>query len=345
MGIRIIAIAFLLGASITSAHAAWEKVPLPERAQQTPFAFMEFANPNLGYASILETIWPENFLIYRDGRWNLTRLGGMFQGCADDISLLPNGYGWLCGTHGGLYTLHYTARTWGNGGWDEVENPYSKPPGYEGLGGPMSVAAEEDVWFLFSKPNRILRYKDGKWEFKPYDLPAALGYVYDLCFVSADEAWASGTGGFAHYKNGEWRYVPGPPASGPEFTAPNDGWANYYEAGQVLHYDGSSWSVSFSCPGYKTDSIGFYDRNNGWAAFGKYEVGARLFKFESGKWGEVRLPNKYGVCEPTPLSPTEAWFVGSEYEPPRGYITYFYHWHTEPNVKPTSLGKIKTLFK
>jgi hypothetical protein len=331
----------LVVASVNVGDAAWEKVPVPEGVNEM-ILWMEFSNPNLGYASIRELIWAENFLIYRDGRWRLTRLGGMFQGCATKISLLPNGYGWLCGRHGGLYRLFYTARTWGNGGWDEVENPYSKPPGYEGTPVAMSVAAEEDVWFIFDGPYRILRYKEGVWEIKPYDLPAELGTPYNLFFVSAEEAWASGKNGFAHYKNGEWRYVPGPPASGLEFTAPDDGWATYYEAGQILHYNGTSWNVSFTIPGRRAFWISFYDRNNGWADLYKSEAKPvhRIFKYESGAWREVTPPGEYGIWMPCSVSPNEAWFLGSE---DNKYITW--HWYTEPNVEPTSLGKIKTLFK
>ncbi len=341
MGTRIIAIAFLLGASITAAHAAWEKVPLPEGAQQKGIAFMEFANVNLGYASIQERIWAQNFLIYRDGRWRLTRLGGMFQGYAGDISLLPNGYGWLGGEHGGLYRLFYTARTYG-AGWDKIENPYSQPPGYEGGFSSLSVAGEEDVWCLFRDPVRFLRYKKGVWEEIPDPFPRELQKPSGVCFVNENEGWVCGSNGQGHYVNGRWEFVPGPAIYNLDFNAADDGWGT--GPGGVYHYDGSSWRVAFTVPGYSAHAISFCDRNNGWARFTTGEKG-KLFKLGFGKWHEVLPPKETPPDFPCSVSPSEAWFLGSEYEPGKGYVNYSYHWYTEPNVKPTSLGKIKTLFK
>lgn len=344
MANKIITVAFLFGASLNAAHAAWEKVPLPERAQQKPILWMEFSNPNLGYASILETIWPENFLIYRDGRWRLTRLGGMFQGCAGDISLLPDGYGWLGGRHGGLYSLFYTARTYG-AGWDKIENPYSQPPGYEGDFGVVSFGAEEDGWFLFVNPTRFLRYRQRTWEIIPNPLPKELGNPTDIHFVSENEGWVSGANGYAHYKNGEWKFVSGPRGSALHFTAPDDGWTINYENGEVIHYDGSSWRVVFSVPGAKACGISFCSRNDGWAVFYKAGTPGLFYKYESGNWRKITPPSPRVHLPFDAVSATEAWFLGSELKMSDGYKYFTWHWYTEPNVKPTSLGKIKTLFK
>ncbi len=344
MGIKIITMAFFIGASVNAAYAAWEKVPLPPRAQQTPFAFMEFANPNLGYASIQERIWPENFLIYRDGGWELTRLG-MFQGYAQDISLLPGGYGWLGGRHGGLYRLFYAARNKGGVGWDEIQNPYSEPPGYEGDFGVVSFGAVEDGWFLFGNPIRFLRYRQGTWEIIPNPLPAQLGQPSDICFVSANEGWVSGANGYAHYKNGTWEFVAGPIGTRLDFTAPDDGWTANYDKGHIIHYDGSSWRVVFSVPGANPCGLSFYDRNNGWAVFYKAGTPGLFYKYESGKWREIKPPSTRVHLPFDVVSPTEAWFLGSELEIGKGYKYFTWHWYTEPNVQPMSLGKIKTLFR
>ncbi len=343
-GRKLLAAVFIAATYFSNAHAAWKKVPLPEGAQQKHVAFMEFANVNLGYASIRERIWPQNFLIYRDGRWTLTRLGGMFQGYAGDISLLPNGYGWLCGGHGGLHRLFYTARTWGNGSWDEVENPYSKPPGYEGTPVGMSVAAAEDVWCLFRDPVRFLRYKKGVWVEIPDPFPRQLQKPSGVCFVNENEGWVSGSNGQGHYVNGRWEFVPGPAIYRLEFTAPDDGWGT--GRGGVYHYDGSSWRISLNYPpGYYAEAISFYDRNIGWACLSSGSGPARGFKYESGVWHEIALPKTRGFFKASSVSDSAAWFLGEVYVPGKGNVTYSYLWYTEPNVKPTSLGKIKTIFK
>jgi len=340
---KLLPLGFFIVASITAGHAAWEKVPLPEGAQQKGIAFMEFANPNLGYASIRERIWPQNFLIYRDGRWRLTRLG-MFQGYASDISLLPNGYGWLGGRHGGLYSLFYTARTYG-AGWDTIENPYSQPPGYEGGFSSLSVAGEEDVWCLFRDPVRFLRYKKGVWEEIPDPFPRELQKPSGVCFVNENEGWVCGSNGQGHYVNGRWEFVPGPAIYRLEFTAPDDG-GGTGPGGDIYHYGGSNWHISLTCPaGYYAEAISFYDRNNGWACFYKAGGPGRIFKYESGVWREAKPPTNRGFSEASAVSPSDAWFLGSEYEPGKGYVRYSYHWYTEPNVKPTSLGRVKAIFK
>jgi hypothetical protein len=305
---------------------------------------MEFANPNLGYASIQERIWPQNFLVYRDGRWTLTRLG-MFQGYAQHISLLPGGYGWLGGRHGGLHQLFYTARNTGGGSWQGINNPYSSPPGYEGIFFSLSVAAVEDVWCLFIEPVRFLRYKDGVWKEIPNPLPRELKQPPGgVCFVNENEGWVSGSNGQAHYVNGRWEFVPGLPIYRLEFTAPDDGWGT--GPGGVYHYDGSSWRISLNYPpGYYTESISFFDRNNGWACFYKAGGPGRIFKYESGVWREAKPPTNRGFSEASAVSPSDAWFLGSEYETGKGYVTYSYHWYTEPNVEPASLGRVKAIFK
>lgn len=323
-------------------HSAWQKVWMPEVNER--IIEMEFANAGLGYALVAEEYSPYNFLVYRNGAWTLERLPGMFLGHAWYISLLNSGYGWVVGIHGGMDWSLYTARSYGGGRWEKTSNPY-ETGNFPGDYPVLSVAALEDVWILNDAVNGFLHYKDGVWEELRNVLPAELGYAREVCFVNENDGWVSGENGFAHYVNGEWKYVPGRYAYRLDFTAPNDGWAACSGTGQVLHYNGSSWSVSLSCPGYEAHTIGFYDRNNGWAAFSKYESKPRLFKFESGIWREVKKLPERGAFYPCPVSDVEGWFLGSEYVPGKGYINISWHWYTEPNVETTSLGKIKKIFK
>jgi hypothetical protein len=340
VGTRIIAIAFLLGASVNPAQAAWEKVRMPEVNER--IIEMEFANAGLGYALVAEEYSPYNFLVYRNGAWTLERLPGMFLGYAEDISLLNSGYGWVVGIHGGMDWALYTARSYGGGRWEKTSNPY-QTGNYPGDYAAVSVAAVEDVWILNRDVKGFLHYKDGVWEELRNVLPAELGVAREVFFVNENDGWVSGSGGFAHYVNGEWKYVPGRYAHRLDFTAPDDGWAvDHIGGGAVLHYNGSSWQVAAYVPGYKAYDVSFFDRNNGWADF--YKSGAkpahRIFKYESALWREVNPPGEYGVWIPCSASATDAWFLGSE---DNKYITW--HWYTEPNVEPTSLGRIKAIFK
>jgi hypothetical protein len=341
VGIRIIAIVFLLGASVTAAHAAWEKVPMPR--VEEPIIKMEFANTGLGYALVRDPYSGHNFFRYMNGGWALGGLPGMFLGCPSNISLLPSGYGWVTGIHGGANRQWYTGRSWGGGVWEYVSNPYEQGP-FSGTGSP-SVAAVEDVWFLYSAINGFIHYQDGLWEELGNVFPSELGSALSVDFVNENDGWVSGENGFAHYENGSWRFVPGPGGcTGIQFTAPDDGWASNYDAGTVYHFNGSSWSRSFTLSGYKVFWASFYDRSNGWADF--YKSGAkpahRIFKYESGTWREVKPPDEYGVWMPCSASPTDAWFLGRV----DGLDSYTsWHWYTEPAVKPASLGRIKAIFK
>jgi len=320
-------------------HAAWEKVRMPEVNER--IIEMEFANAGLGYALVAEEYSPYNFLAYRNGGWTLERLPGMFLGYAWYISLLNSGYGWVVGIHGGMDWALYTARSYGGGRWEKTYNPY-QTGNFPGDYPVVSVAAVEDVWILNDAVNGFLHYKDGVWEELRNVLPAELGAAREVCFVNQHEGWVSGENGQAHYVNGRWGFVPGPHIYNLDFTGPDDGWGT--RPGGVYHYNGSRWRLTFTVPGYRAHAISFCDRNNGWARFTDGEKG-RLFKFTGANWHEVVPPKENPPDFPCAVSPTDAWFLGSEYEPGKGYVTYSYHWYTEPTVEPTSLGKIKTIFK
>jgi len=331
-----------LNALAVSSLAAWQKVPMPR--VEEPIIKMAFANPALGYALVYETYSSRNFFRYMNGAWALGGLPGMFLGCPSNISLLPSGYGWVTGIHGGANRQWYTARSWGGGVWEYVPNPYEQGP-FSGTGGP-SVAAVEDVWFPYSPINGFIHYKKGRWEELYNVLPSELGRALSVDFVNENDGWVSGENGFAHYENGSWRFVPGPGGcSGIQFTAPDDGWAKNYDAGTIYHFTGSAWNVSLSCPGYNAHTIGFYDRSNGWAAFSKSGKRPRLFKYETGGWREVKILPERGAFHPCPVSNVEAWFLGSEYVPGEGYKNISWHWYTGPSVEAASLGQIKTLFR
>lgn len=342
MGIRLIFSILFIVAYAYPVGAAWEKVPLPEVNER--IIDMEFANAGLGYALVAEEYSPYNFLVYRNGAWTLERLPGMFLGYAQDISLLNSGYGWVVGIHGGMDWALYTARSYGGGSWEKTSNPY-QAGNFPGAKVAISVAALEDVWILNHEVKGFLHYKDGVWEELPNVLPAELGEAREVCFANENDGWVSGVNGFAHYVNGKWEYVPGRYAYHLDFTAPDDGWAvDYFGAGAVLHCDGSRWYVAAYVPGYTAYDVSFCDRKNGWADFYK-PLGPpphRIFKFESGVLRELKPPDEYGVWMPFSVSATDAWFLGKA-TGLDGYTSW--HWYTEPSVEPTSLGRIKTIFK
>jgi len=327
----------------SAAFGAWEEVPLPPK-EDCSIIWMDFARPDLGFACTSDPLDPRPFLKYRDGRW----MDGsfVFNALATDGCFLPSGYGWVVGDSTRLYHCIYTFRLQaGSSQLEEVPNPYSSPPGAEGGRPRVSFGGEEDGWLLLTSGTyELLRYEDGYWRSVGYPLPAALGYPNDICFPTADEGWVSGSNGFAHYKDGKWEFVPGPRLDGLDFTARDDGWAISYEGGNIYHYDGSSWSVSYSVPGYTALGVGFRDRNNGWGSImptqGGYGV---VLRYDNKGWHKVVGPNRYGVLFPCPFSLTEAWFIGLKYEKEEYFYTSW-HWTTAPNVKPASFGRIKAMF-
>jgi hypothetical protein len=334
---KLLTLALFIVASMNPARAAWEKVRMPEVNER--IIEMEFANAGLGYALVAEEYSPYNFLVYRNGAWTLERLPGMFLGYAQDISLLNSGYGWVVGIHGGMDWALYTARSYGGGRWEKTPNPY-QTGNFPGARVAISVAGLEDVWILNHEVKGFLHYKGGVWEELRDVLPAELGEAREVCFVNENDGWVSGENGFAHYANGKWEFVPGPYIYNLDFTAPDDGWGT--RPGGVYHYNGSSWRLTFTVPGYTAYDVSFCDRNNGWALFVKAsdEDRGRVMKYEFGSWRVVKRPDEYGFTNPCSVSANQAWFVGYA-----NNHYYTWHWYTEPNVEPTSLGKIKNIFK
>lgn len=335
---------FLVLLAVLPAFAAWERVPWP--AGNYMIMWMAFANAGLGYAGLYIEFDPNKLLVYRGGQWVQTTVPGLnAEAAIGFISLLPSGYGWLTADRSNLsgYTL-YTWRSYGGGSWQSVPNPFSTPQALPVLCSRPAVATVDDVWFYLRAPTRVMRYLNGVWSVDASPFPAEMGEPSDIYFVGPSDGWVAGGLGFGHYNGSTWEYVPGPGGcTGLEFTATNDGWAKNYDNGTIYHYNGSSWSLSLTVAGYHPHSFGFYDRNNGWAAFTQYEATPKLFKFDAGIWHEVALPNQYGAGCPCPVSATEAWFVGTEYV--KSYRPIAWHWRTEPSIEPTSLGKIKASFR
>jgi hypothetical protein len=229
---------------------------------------------------------------------------------------------------------------------ESVPNPYSTPPGAEGGLPRVSFPAEEDGWLLLTTGTyELLRYEDGSWRSVGYPLPAELGYPKDICFPAVNEGWVAGSNGFAHYKDGAWEFVPGPQVRFLDFTAPNDGWAvSRGDTGRIYHYDGASWTVSYTAQGYTTLGIGFCTPDNGWASLMPNAGGyGFLLRYDNNAWHKVIGPNRYGGLFPCPFTSDEAWFQG--YVNQNGKITKTtWHWTTALNVVPTSFGRIKALF-
>jgi hypothetical protein len=325
----------------SAALAAWEEVPLPPK-EDTFIGWMDFARPDLGFACTSDPLDPRPFLKYRDGRW--TAGSFVFNALAGDGCFLPNGYGWVVGASTRIYPCIYTLRLQaGSSQLEEVPNPYSSPPGAEGSMPRVSFGAEEDGWLLLSSRDELLRYEDGYWRSVGNPLPTALGYARDICFPTANEGWVCGSNGFAHYKDGKWEFVPGPAVDELDFTARDDGWAVSRNGANVYHYNGSSWSVSYSAPGYEVSYVSFCDRGNGWATYWyNSEKGTILVKYDNGNWHRVILPNKYGCGTPCVLSAELAWFHGYSSAAKPQLTTW--RWTTAPNVRPASFGRIKAMF-
>ena len=338
------AITALAAVATAAAFAAWEEVPLPPKGDAA-IGWMDFARADLGFACTSDPLDPRPFLTYRDGRWNDGSF--VFNALAGDSCFLSSGYGWVVGESTRLYPCIYTLRLQaGSSQLEPVPNPYSSPPGAKGGGPRVSFPAEEDGWLLLTSGTyELLRYENGSWRSLGYPLPTEIGYPRDICFPTVDEGWVCGSNGFAHYKNGAWEFVPGPGVRDLDFTAPDDGWAmSSGRPGKIYHYNGSSWSVSYSAPGYIAYGMGFSDRYNGWAVFSHYTYEGYLWmKFDDGGWHKIIPPNGHPGYFPCPLSRGLAWFTG--YRDSKPYpIPTSWRWTTAPNVRPASFGRIKAMF-
>ena len=169
--------------------------------------------------------------------------------------------------------------------------------------------------------------------------------LYDIKFYDRNYGFLVGDF-YNHYRyvNGTWArvYVPnGENFMSVSIVAPDDVWAGGdvgFEYGVIGHYRGASWRIFEFRELRRVNAISMADDDFGWAAvFDRDLHGDIIYHWDGSAWHRVVCPVRLPIRDLATLSRDDAWASCAE--------GYFLHYRTGPGVTPTSLGRIKTIFK
>ncbi|UCH78834.1 MAG: hypothetical protein JSU81_02470 [Candidatus Coatesbacteria bacterium] len=159
----------------------------------------------------------------------------------------------------------------------------------------------------------------------------------DVHFTGPTEGWLCGDAGRVYYFNGTWVPVNAPTAA--DFycihgLSAADVWVGGTN-GTLYHYDGAAWARVHTPTGETIRDLSFLRATAGWAACD----GGTILQYKYGQWNKESTnpptrENFNGICM---ASVGKGWAVGGG-----GTI---YEYRRFPEVSPTSLGRVKALFK
>ena len=215
----------------------------------------------------------------------------------------------------------------------------------------LAMTSANDIWFVGRPdfdPNSyyIFNYQGGEWIW--YEDPGQYGMDLLHFFSPGEGLGFDGTDMYRLTPDG-WRYwtsIPDVARLKPcDFKSPTEIWgvgyprANDYRGSRVLKFDGTSWREVFRTGYYYAIyDVAMWDDDNGWAV-GYYRKGenyeGRVWRCHEGTWHECACPVRYALTNVEFVSPDEAWVLSY------GKIL---HYTTEPNIAPTSLGRVKALY-
>jgi hypothetical protein len=203
----------------------------------------------------------------------------------------------------------------------------------------------------------LIEHFDGKsWSVVPSpNLPN--GALNAVSAASPTDIWAVGnTGRFSghnlieHFDGKSWSVVPSPTVSHPtrdrltavSADAPNDAWAvgtagsGDFQADELLHWDGSAWSVATPAAGMHITSIAAVSPTDVWAVGNSLDV-ASIEHFDGTSWTIVTAPApaNSALNGISAASATDIWAVGQV-----GTATFAEHfdgttWHVASIANPT----------
>lgn len=252
-------------------------------------------------------------------------------------------------------TLNNRAQRWcGYYPWEVVATPS------EGYLNRTAVVSANDIWAVGTIPNQffqlteslILHWDGGTWS-KTIDPPG--GGLAGIAALSPNDVWAVGHTWECgvecidadtltlHFDGDRWEIVPSPSLPGscswmicsyPDdflhdvaFASTNDVWAVGVGRGEtlILHWDGTSWSISPSpsndAGGSSLASVGVVSANNVWAV-GQYDsngnTGNLIVHWDGSSWKVVLSPNiptgNNTLNDVAVVSANDVWAVGNYYE-------------------------------
>lgn len=271
-------------------------------------------NPNMGFTVTLALRW-------NGARWThvptpspAAALGG--GASLSGVTVLSASDAWAVGSftppnsgHTQTLVLHWDGRH-----WTQVPSPNPARGKFDANSlSDVSALSPSDIWAVGRYdhnvgPNLIthdliLHWNGSSWT----QVPAPLGGLTALTFVSGSDGWAVGCPQVLHWNGTSWARVPSPappPGSsagclgGVAATSAPDAWAaGTFRAGAgfdrtwMLHWNGAQWSrVSVPDPGATEADRGLNDvaatsASNAWAA-GSSPSGILLLHWNGSQWAQ-----------------------------------------------------------
>jgi hypothetical protein len=123
--------------------------------------------------------------------------------------------------------------------------------------------------------------------------------------------------------------------------SPNDIWAVTHLGGDILHWNGTAWSVAEQLTGSgQLTGVTALSPANVWVfGGGGFTGGLGTWHFDGSTWTQ-QTGSAVGIEEASALSPTSIWAVGSNATSPANIITH-YNGTTWAHVKATALSSLQ----
>ena len=205
----------------------------------------------------------------------------------------------------------------------------------------LAINAANEGWGC--SPTKVYRWDGSSWRTEGPSHP--FGDFYDIKFYDRNYGFLVGDY-YNHYRyvNGTWSRVSVPDGEcfwSVSVVAPDDVWGGGtvgLELGVIGHYRGGGWRIFEFRELRLVNAISMADDGFGWAAvMDRYLQADIIYRWDGSAWYRVVCPVRNRIYEIVTLSRDDAWACCSS--------GYFLRYRTGPGVTPTSLGRIKTIFK
>ncbi len=300
---------------------------------------------------------------YATSRWTKYE-NSPTQGDINAVSLLDANNGWAVGDRGeilrfknGNWSIFYTWPTEYLQTVDFGNANFGMAVGHKGAGAVFNgttwksaaIPATANMWGVAIPPGQntvawavgsggnVWRWNGGA---NGYWNRRNLGTTYnlrDVHFTSPTEGWLCGDGGRVYYFKGTWTAVNAPTLV--DFyciyaLSANNAWVGGTN-GSLYHYDGVSWARVYTPTSQTIPDMSFPHTVAGWAVCD----GGTILRYKDGRWKKesINPPTNKDFSGIDMVSAKNGWAVGA------GGIIYEYR--SFPAVSPTSLGRVKALFR
>jgi hypothetical protein len=220
--------------------------------------------------------------------------------------------------------MHYDGSTW-----------HESPSPAAGIIRAVSMVSANEGWAVGGN-GTILHYNGSSWS--EVDSPTS-DALFGVDMVSANEGWAVGDQAILRYNGDSWLYFNNPLSCqlrSVDMVSADEGWVagiTYSYSGRIMHYDGSSWTTSYTTSRSLND-IDMVDASTGWAVgyVYPYPQHDNVYRYNGSQWSRFGSGIPYAVFEGVSMiSPQEGFIVGGN-----GIILRYdgNTWNSMPN--PTS---------